>query len=278
MTVSEALSYARKSLEGSPTPLIDARALLKKASGFSKEAMAAHPEWLLPSQEEGLFLSFVLRRAQGEPVAYIVGEKEFWEGVFYVDRRVLIPRPETELLVEESLAFLQGRGHANFLDLCCGSGCVGLSVASALPFCRVALSDMSGDALEVARMNARQAGIDAEFYHSDLFSGIPENAVFHAIAANPPYIPSGEIAELARDVREYEPRLALDGGGDGLSIARRIIQQAPSRLAPGGLIVLEVGAGQAQEALGLLSKSFEDVRAVRDLSGIERAVRGIRKG
>ena len=213
------------------------------------------------------------RRAAGEPVQYILGAADFMGLRFEVTPDVLIPRQDTETLAEAALIDLRGRpGGPALLDLCAGSGCVGLSLASLAPDARVTLSDISREALDVVKRNAHALGVRVELRHGDLFAAVGRDR-FDVIASNPPYIPRQQLSELQREVR-FEPQLALDGGADGLDFYRRIAQDAGSHLNAGGSIYLEVGVGQAEAVLALLKAHLSclDAGTIRDLNGIDRVV------
>ncbi len=205
------------------------------------------------------------RRIAGEPLQYILG-KAWWMGLcLRVDRRVLIPRQDTETLAELALQFLRPIPSPRVLDLCTGSGAIGLCIAHDRSDARVTLADISSEALEVARENARLLGAQVETAQGDLFAPLAGRE-FDLIACNPPYIPTGEIGGLQAEVQK-EPRLALDGGADGLDFYRRIAEEAPRYLAGGGYLLLEVGIGQAEAVVALVGGE-----AVRDLNGVERVV------
>ena len=192
---------------------------------------------------------------------------------FHVGPGVLIPRQDTETLVEAALINLRARpGSPAVLDLCTGSGCIGLSLASLAPDARVTLADVSKEALDMARRNMHELGVKAELRQGDLFAAVGRER-FDVIASNPPYIRRDELDTLQREVR-FEPRLALDGGEDGLDFYRRIAADAPKHLAAGGSVYLEVGAGQAGDVLALLTQSLDCAVAgtINDLNGIERVV------
>ena len=194
---------------------------------------------------------------------------------------MLIPRPDTEVLVETAIEHTQERHlYGRALDLCTGSGCVAIAFAKARPTWRVTAVDLSPDAAVLARENSLRAGTvhNLAILEGDLFAPLPANAQFELITANPPYIPSAEIATLDVDVREFEPRLALDGGKDGLDIIRRLLTEAPRYLAPGGFLTMEVGFDQAPAVSELfVDAGFSDVTRARDLAGVERVVSGRRK-
>ena len=226
---------------------------------------------LSPEEHERLE-ALLQRRVQGEPVQYLLNSACFMGLNFYVDSRVLIPRQDTETLVETVIVALRQLEKPRMLDLCAGSGAIGLSVKTLVPGADVTLADCSRDALEVVRENARRLGVDVEIRHGDLFHAVWHQK-FDLIASNPPYIPTGDLPLLQREVQR-EPQLALDGGGDGLEFYRRIAADAPEHLNPGGSIYLEVGAGQADAVRALLTERMECAEAgvINDLNGIPRVV------
>jgi len=224
------------------------------------------------------FRELVKRRRQREPVAYLLGAREFYGRSFLVDRRLLIPRPETELLVDAALTRTSWCSlSTRVLDLCTGSGCVAVSMARERPTACVYATDVSEAALAVGRENAYRLGAyNVAFAAGDLFGAVPAGKRFDVIASNPPYIASAEIETLAPDVRVFEPRLALDGGTDGLALVRRIVAEAPRWLAPGGALALELAAGEAPDVVALMrAGGFEDVTVTRDYARIERIVHGV---
>jgi release factor glutamine methyltransferase len=220
----------------------------------------------------------VERRRGHEPMAYILGEREFYGRPFSVNRAVLIPRPDTETLVERALQFLRASSlEGGVLDLCVGSGAVAVSLAAELPQRRVLATDLSPEALAVARQNAERHGLGEriEFRQGDLFQPIGAEERFACITVNPPYIGSDEMATLAADVRDFEPRLALDAGQDALVFYRRLAREAGAHLLPGGMLLAEVGYTQAEAVMALWKEAhFEDVCVHRDLGGIPRVVTG----
>jgi release factor glutamine methyltransferase len=227
--------------------------------------------------ELSAYRELISRRRKSEPVAYILGVREFYGLSFQVDSRVLVPRPDTEALVETALERTRSSHlHGETLDLCTGSGCVAIAFARSRPTWRVTGTDVSPDALAVAQRNAERLGVvwNASFMRSDLDAGLAKDRGFDLVTANPPYIPTGELDELPADVR-HEPRLALDGGPDGLDVVRRVIDVARRRLRPGGIVAIEVGHDQAERtATTLAGAGFSDVARRRDYGGIERVVSG----
>ena len=274
MKISEWLSHARALLAqtGCPDPEIDARWMAADTLGMSRADLKFESDRAISPGKQARLEAMLQRRAAGEPVQYILGSADFMGLQFYVDRSVLIPRQDTETLVEAALIALRDYAAPDILDLCAGSGCIGLSIKSLAPKAQVTLADISRDALEVARRNMRDLGVEAALHHGDLFRAVGRRR-FDLIASNPPYIPHGELAGLQREVR-FEPALALDGGADGLDFYRRIAEGAPEHLNPGGSVYLEVGAGEAQAVLELLRGHIDCAQAgtIKDRNGIERVV------
>jgi release factor glutamine methyltransferase len=264
---------------GIENPRLDAEVLVAFALGIDRTRVIIESLRPLEPAELALLRDLVKRRRAREPIAYLRGEREFYGRTFHVDSRVLIPRPDTEALVEVALARTQ---HVSLsmrqLDLCTGSGCVAISMARQRPTSKVLASDLSPDALAVARENAYRLGAyNVAFVESDLFDRIPAGARFDVITANPPYIATAEIDELMPDVRDFEPRMALDGGTDGLDFVRRILEGAPAFLERSGVLAMEIGAGEAADTRALFEQhGYTDVRIERDYGKIERVVSGIR--
>lgn len=277
-TIGSVLRWATDDFRarGIPTPRLDAELLLGKVLGKDRVGLLVDSERTLTQDELALYRKLIVRRRRAEPVAYILGVREFYGLPISVDARVLVPRPETETLVEVALrrtAALHLGGDA--LDLCTGSGCVAIALARRRPTWRITGVDISEDALAVARRNAERLGAawSVHFTPGDLDSALPPGAEFDLVTANPPYIPTAEIETLGPDVRDHEPRLALDGGADGLSLVRRIVLSSRARLRPGGILAMEVGHGQAGAVLELLGEAgLSDLSVESDLSRIERVV------
>lgn len=274
MTISEWLKQAAEALQesGCPDPAIDARWIAEDALGLNASALRFEAQNALPESKLAEMNAFLDRRVQGEPVQYIMKKSDFMGMRFYVDHRVLIPRQDTETLVEAAIIALQGQKNPRVLDLCTGSGCIGISIATLAPHAQLTLADISVGALEVAKKNAHDLNVDVLLRHGDLFKAIGREK-FDLIVSNPPYIPSDELADLQPEVRR-EPALALDGGADGLDFYRRIAEEADQHLLPGGSIYLEVGMGEAQAVLSMLKSSLDcaDSGVIQDLCGIERIV------
>lgn len=226
----------------------------------------------LEKEELAAFRALIQRRLAGEPTQYLLGEKEFYGRKFKVDPRVLIPRSETELLVQAALSELPKDAPCRVLDLCTGSGCVAVSIAAERPLASVWATDLSDDALAVARGNAEVLGVDGRvtFFSGDLFAALPPGARFDVIVSNPPYISTKDLAGLQREVQK-EPRLALDGGADGLLLLTRIAEAAAAWLKPGALLAFEIGDDQGEAMKGLLTRvGGHDVRVEKDLARLDR--------
>jgi release factor glutamine methyltransferase len=262
---------------GIENPRLDAELIVAHTLKIDRMRVILDAERPLEGAELVALRDLVKRRRAYEPIAYLRGEREFYGLRFRVDKRVLVPRPDTETLVD---AALTRSAHVSMsmrqLDLCTGSGCVAIAMARQRPTAQVFGSDISSDALTVARDNALRLGAyHTAFFESDLFAAFAGKR-FDVITANPPYIASAEIPTLMPDVRDHEPRLALDGGEDGLDLVRRIVTGAPAHLEPGGLLAMEIGAGEAPATAALFEAGgFADVRVHRDIARIERVVSGV---
>lgn len=263
---------------GIENPRLDAELLVAHALGIDRMRVILDGNRPLEGTELHALRDLVKRRRGYEPIAYLRGEREFYGLKFKVDKRVLVPRPDTETLVD---AALSRSAHVSMsmrqLDLCTGSGCVAIAMARQRPTASVYASDVSTDALAVARENALRLGAyNVAFAHSDLFAAFTGKR-FDVVTANPPYIPTADLATLMPDVRDHEPALALDGGADGLDFVRRIAAGAPAVLEPEGLLAMEIGAGEAPDTVAIFEASgFRDVRVHRDIARIERVVSGVR--
>jgi release factor glutamine methyltransferase len=282
MTPRELLREGIALLKGKvDTPMLDARLLLCEAlhsdmagvmSGEPAALPAALPAARPVSEAAATEYRRVLeRRLAGECVAYILGRKEFWGLEFSVSPAVLVPRPDTETLVEAALAAIDKLGAGcRVLDLCTGSGAVAIALKHERPGLEVSASDISPAALDVARLNAKRLHVDIRFIESDLFARI--DGFFDIISANPPYIPAALIDSLAPELR-WEPRLALDGGAEGLDCVRRLILGARAHLVPGGLLFIEADPGQMAAISGVLGHNgYGEARTYRDLAGRERII------
>ncbi len=254
-----------------PFDALENRILLCHALGISRVALITQSERVLTDAEAATLASLVARRTDGEPIAYIVGKREFFGLDFAVNSAVLIPRPDTELLVELALERLPPQGRA--LDMGTGSGAIAVSIAHTRRDATVTALDVSAAALEVARANAAANGAAVRFVQSDWFSALGTE-VFDLIASNPPYIASGD-SHLARGDLRFEPLDALTDRADGLSALRTLAQGAAAHLAPHGWLLMEHGYDQAEQVRQLLQQNgYTDVQSWRDLAGIERASGG----
>jgi release factor glutamine methyltransferase len=279
-TIIDVLQWttARFGERGLASPRLDAELLAAHALGLTRVQLYTQFDRPLLAAELGALRELVKRRQGGEPVAYITGRKEFWSLDLAVDARVLVPRPDSETAVEDALARLDAAAvvAARIADVGTGSGAIALALARARPDLAVFAGDVSPDALAVARGNAERLGLAVTFVEGDLLAPLRPHAPFHLVVANLPYLPTADLPGLPPEVR-CEPRLALDGGADGLDLVRPLVGQAGEVLVPGGALVLEVGAGQAPAVSALLrAAGLEEVRSVRDLAGIERVVSGRR--
>jgi release factor glutamine methyltransferase len=255
----------------------EAERLLRHALGWTREFLLAHLRETVHAEASGHFFQLVERRKGREPLQYILGEQEFWGMALRVTPAVLIPRSETEGVVEETIAPLRGH-RAQVVDVGCGSGCIALGLASELPEARIYATEISPAALAVARENARRHEMDQriEFLQGDLLDPLADKnleGTFDAIATNPPYLTDSEMKALEPEVRGYEPRLALEAGEDGLSVVRRLLPQAEVFLKPGGHFVLEVGIDMEAPVRELIDGSgLSWEKTVPDLQGIPRVL------
>ena len=258
----------------SSSPRLDAELLLEYVTGLSRASFRASPERGVPVQAAWSFQQLVKRRSQGEPVAYIRGDQEFWSLLFEVTPAVLIPRPETELLVERALAHIDEDAPAQVADLGTGSGAVALSIAHERPKARIAATDVSKQALEVATRNAARLQIaNVTLLQGSWFAPIADRR-FDVIVSNPPYVADND-PDLAADVRRFEPALALFSGGNGLEAIEQIVAGARERLNENGWLILEHGWKQAAQIRDLLVRAgFAHVRSHPDLAGHERVTEG----
>jgi release factor glutamine methyltransferase len=253
---------------GCDTPRLDAELLLAAAMGVDRAVIVADPQREIEPDAARRFMEFAARRRDREPVAYILGTKGFRSIELAVDARVLIPRPETEHLVDAALGLPEG---ARVCDVGTGSGAIALALKSERPDLRIVATDASGDALDVARGNAARLGLDIEFAEGDLLAGV--TGPLDAVVSNPPYVEDG--AQLAPEIVRFEPALALRAGPDGLDVIRRLLPDAGA--TPAALVALEIGAGQAEAVRALMAEAgFGSVSVTRDLAGIERVVVGRR--
>lgn len=269
VTVRDALRAARARADSA-----DAQALLGAALGVDRAYLLSHPERPLTEDQAEQYRSELNRLEAGEPLAYILRRRAFYDRELIVTPDVLIPRPETELLLEEALAFARRHPGLTAVDVGTGSGALAVTLAARMPSARVYATDVSPAALDVAQQNAALHSANVTFLPGDLLQPfIEQDMRLDLLMANLPYIASGDLPDL--DVSRYEPRLALDGGADGLDLIRRLLAQAPGLCNPGALALLEIGAEQGAAALALARQAFPQAHAdvMRDYAGHDRIIR-----
>ncbi len=281
-TLLEFLQVTAKFLAGKGVDgaRLDAELLLAEVLGLTRTQLYTNFERPLAEGEIARFRELVRRRAAREPVAYITGRREFWSLDFVVDRRVLVPRPETELLVELAVEAVRARGveHPLVADVGTGSGAIAVAIAKELPGARVVATDRSEAALEIAPANAGRHGVAdrIEFRRGDGCDALAGAGPFDVVVSNPPYIRSAEMDSLAPEVREWEPRWALEAGSDGMSVTTPLVERAFALLAPGGSLLVEVGTQAALVREAFERGGYGNVAVRRDLAGLERVVAGRR--
>ncbi len=275
-TVHELLHTGRNLLRGVAAPAIEAKVLLLQATGLNEVELLASPQQNIRAKDERRYRRLIERRLSGVPLAYIVGRKEFWSLSLRVQRGILIPRPETELLVEKTLDLAAGAA-VTIVDIGTGSGNIALALARELPEARVIATDVSAKALRVAGLNAQDHGLEnVAFVRGSLFSaldGLGLEGKCDFIVCNPPYVSVADWDSLPREVRDHEPRRAFLGGRTGLGFVRRLIKGSPAFLKPRAHLLFEVGYGQAAAAVSLLGPGWTDVKSLADLRGIPRVIK-----
>ena len=272
---------ARKRLKaaGVEAAQLEARELVCFAAGKNREQFLRDMSLYASDEVEAKVAELMNRRLEGEPVAYLIGEWEFYGLPLDISRDVLIPRADTEVLAEQAILAARAAGEgARVLDLCAGSGCVGLAVAANAPQCRTVLANVSEEALKICRQNIRRNDLNARVTCVQADARQAPSSVlwdFDVIASNPPYIPTRDIDGLDSSVRDYEPHLALDGGDDGLDFYRDIAEKWRTALRLGGVLLFEVGIGQAADVEQILARcGYEDIETFQDTGGIWRVVKG----
>jgi len=272
--------YERLKNAGIDSYQIDSQMLLSKAMDKDRIFVLTHRDAPVRLEEAEEYVRLVELREKKMPVKYILGECEFMGYMFRVREGVLIPRPDTEILVENVVALVKERGYRKICDVCAGSGIIGITVAKECEETQVLCLDISGAALETAADNAEALGVSdrVEVVFSDLLGYAMERKLqFDVIVSNPPYIRTSEIGELMEDVKDYEPYEALCGGEDGLEFYRKITEQSALLLREGGLLAFEIGYDQRAEVVGILEeKGFVNIAAAKDLAGNDRIVLGFR--
>lgn len=285
MTILETLNWVTDYLKEHQieNPRLNAELLLARSMHLSREELYIRLHDQVMEEEIKTLEGLIRRRASGEPLQYILGHQEFWSIDLKVDPRVLIPRPETEHLVEEALSILvkiSSKKIPSVLELGTGSGAIAISLAKEVKNIFFVATDLSVDALMVAKENAKQAGVSDKigFVKGDLFNPFHPGETFDLILSNPPYLSDSEINYLAREIKDHEPLIALDGGKDGLKFYRKLISQVRSYLKKEGWFLLEVGNNQGSSVSELIETEggFQRPERVKDLSGIERVVKAQR--
>ncbi|MEG0180416.1 MAG: peptide chain release factor N(5)-glutamine methyltransferase [Terrisporobacter sp.] len=279
MTIKEILIKYSSELEAiSSTPRLDVEILLQKALGdVDRLYIHLNLEKSLSEEEEKIFINYINERLNNRPIAYIVGNREFMGMDFYVKEGVLIPRPDTEVLVEEIIELSKDKGSINILDIGTGSGAITISLAKYLPQATVTSVDISEIALEVGNKNAISNNVDnrTRFIQSNLFSALDNNEKFDIIVSNPPYIRKKDIESLEKQVKDFEPYTALEGGEDGLDFYRQITEQGKLYLKDNGILAYEVGHDQSEDVSKIMhTNGYTNIYTKKDLPGIDRVVIG----
>lgn len=279
-------STNRLAAAGINEPRREAASLLALALGKDKTFLVAHSEYELNAEEEARFQSFLARRARREPFQHIRGRQEFYGLDFLVTPDVLIPRPETEMIVEKAIEILRDKENPSFCEIGVGSGCISVSVLHEVKNARGIGLEVSEKALRIAAMNAERHSVAGRLTLkiSDVFAVLeseesdPQKKPFDLIVSNPPYIPASQIPDLQPEVRDFDPLIALSDGADGFSIIRRIVEDAPQLLKTGGWLLVEIGEGQAETVRAMFaSGTWQTVDILPDLQGIPRTVRARKK-
>lgn len=273
-TLEQLLSEAKKRLKasGAGEYSLDSSLFMMKATGFSKIQLFTKNDYVLTEEEAENFEKMVSRREKGEPCQYITGEAFFFGHEFKVNKSVLIPRADTEVLVETVLDYKEKYGIKNMLDIGTGSGCIAISLA--LEGINMTACDISQCALKTAEKNAQLNNVKVEFKQSDVFSSF-EGEKFDAVVSNPPYIEKDVIPTLMREVKDFEPMGALDGGNDGLDFYRQIVHEGKEHLKEKGFIFFEIGYNQGKALKEIFEKEgFKDIKIIKDLAGLDRVALG----
>ncbi len=264
------------SRSGIAEPNREARSLLALALKKDRTFLIAHPEYELSIKEEKIFRKFIERRARREPFQHIAGRQEFWGLDFFVNGDAMIPRPETELIVEAGIEILQNLDNPHFCEIGTGSGCITVSILHSLKKATAVGLDISAKALQVTEKNAGTHNVSErlEVKISDVFGALEKGEKFDLIVSNPPYVPSEDVPTLQAEVRDFDPIIALTDGKDGLSIIRKIIEDAPEFLKPDGFLLMEMGFNQSTKVREMFSREiWSQIEFLPDLQGIPRMVK-----
>ncbi|WP_027307915.1 peptide chain release factor N(5)-glutamine methyltransferase [Caloramator sp. ALD01] len=275
MTILEAIRYGIQNIS-SDTPQLDAEVLLSSLLKKDRLYLIIHRDDILDNEVLERYKEYVERRKKGEPVAYIINKKEFYGYEFYVEKGVLIPRPDTEILVEEVIKRSGEYEKPVIADVGCGSGAISVTLAKEIKGSRVFALDLMDIPIKVTKINAKRLGVEdrVQVIRSDIFENLNKELEGRVdiIVSNPPYIRDEVIPTLMTDVKDYEPYEALSGGEDGLIFYRRIAKEALKYLKRDGLIAFEIGFDQREELFNILSKDYKDIECIKDLAGLDRVI------
>lgn len=276
--ISQAIEKANEILKnnGIAEPIREAKSILSVVLEKDKSFIIAHTEYELTLAEENQFWSFIKRRANREPFQHIVGKQEFWGLDFIVTPDVLIPRPETELIVEAGIEILRDLENPNFCEVGIGSGCISVSILHEIKNARAFGLDISEKALQIAEKNAEENGVlnRLNLMISDVFGELDKNELFDLIVSNPPYVPIDDLQNLQVEVKDFDPHIALTDGKDGLSIIRKIIETSPEFLRPDGFLIMEIGFNQSAKVCEMFDlQIWQEVDFFSDLQGIPRMLK-----
>ena len=282
-TVGRLLAWTADFLKkkGSESPRLDAEVLLAHVMVCERVTLYLHFDEAVGEKDRASYRELVKKRSDGAPVAYLVGRKEFFSLPLTVSPAVLIPRPDTETLVVEALEQIKAIVSPRVVDVGTGSGCISLAIAKRHATVQVIAIDLSPDALDIARLNAKNLDLAdrIDFRHGDLLSPVQGEKAFDLIVSNPPYIATAEVDQLESGVRDHEPHLALDGGDNGLRVVSRLIDEAASLIRPGGQLILEIGSVQEVPVRGLIEKAgvWELAPTIRDAANHPRVIRAVHR-